>query len=212
MNKSIFLVLVSILFTLAGLAQEKKVEESTPDSLRTNLRKEGIVMKDSVVKKRKMINPLGPSKAAFFSAVIPGLGQAYNKKYWKTPIAIGAIGSGVYMYTYNNDLYGRFRTAFKSRKAGFTTDEFYDPDNDLPTPHFELDKLETQQERFQSDRDLWLVFTIAMYALNIIDANVDAHLKQFNIDQDLSMDFKPYLELSPVTQDPNYGMALIIKF
>lgn len=212
MNKS-FLSLLCILFSfVVSYAQEENVPENAKDSLKTKLGKDGIVVQDSIFEKRKVINPLAPSKAAFYSAVLPGLGQVYNKKYWKAPIAIGAIGAGIYAYTYNNDLYGRFRTAFKSRKAGFTNDEFYDPDNELPTPHFELDKLENQQERFQSDRDLWLVFTIAMYALNIIDANVDAHLKQFNIDEDLSMDFKPYLELSPTTNDPNYGMALIIKF
>ncbi len=60
---------------------------------------------------------------------------------------------------------------------------------------------------------IWFVgITIAMYALNIIDANVDAHLKQFNIDDDLSLDFEPYLDLNPITNNPNYGMALTIKF
>ena len=72
--------------------------------------------------------------------------------------------------------------------------------------------LENQQERFQRDRDLWLVLSIVAYSLNIIDANVDAHLKQFNIDNNLALDFEPYLDLNAVTNNPTYGMALTIKF
>ena len=63
-------------------------------------------------------------------------------------------------------------------------------------------------------RDLVLVVTIIMYALNIVDANVEAHLQQFNIDDNLSMDmeFNPYIDLNPITNNLNYGMALVIKF
>ncbi len=125
------------------------------------------------------------------------------------------IGTGVYAYTYNDDLYDRFRTAFKRRQAGFTDDEFYDINEDNAQgspPDLDTADLERQQENYQRDRDLALVITIAMYALNIIDANVDAHLKQFNIDEDLSMDFKPYLDLNPITNNPNYGIAFTIKF
>ncbi|MCP4976919.1 MAG: hypothetical protein GY931_12220 [Maribacter sp.] len=196
-------------------AQNKEVPENAKDSLKTNLRQEGIVVQDTIFEKRKKINPLAPSKAAFYSAVLPGLGQIYNKRYWKVPIVYAVIGTGVYAYTYNDDLYDRFRTAFKRRQAGFTDDEFYDINGDNPIgadPDLDTDDLERQQENYQRDRDLALVITIAMYALNIIDANVDAHLKQFNIDEDLSMDFKPYLDLNPITNDPNYGIAFTIKF
>ena len=172
-------------------------------------------MQDSLFENKKVMNPLAPSKAAFYSAVLPGLGQIYNKRYWKVPIVYGAIGGSIYAYTWNNDSYRRFRTAFKRRQAGFTDDEFYDINGDnQPNDPPDLDSgdLENQQERFQRDRDLWLVVSIALYALNIVDANVDAHLKQFNIDDDLSFDFQPFLDLNQVTNDPTYGMALTIKF
>ncbi|MDX1769070.1 MAG: DUF5683 domain-containing protein, partial [Arenibacter troitsensis] len=79
-------------------------------------------------------------------------------------------------------------------------------------PDFSEAALESAQERYQEDRDLWLLVTIGMYALNIVDANVDSHLKQFNVDDDLSMDFKPYLDMDSITAKPVYGMALTIKF
>ena len=211
----LLILLAAFLMVTGAFAQEDKKEENAVDSLRTDLREEGIVLQDSMIVKRKAINPLAPSRAAFYSAVLPGLGQIYNKRYWKLPIVYGAIGGGIYAYTWNDGWYDRFRTAFKRRQAGFTDDEFYDRDNnnapDDP-PDFDLDVLENQQERFQRDRDLWLLVTIAMYALNIVDANVDAHLKQFNVDEDLSFDFEPFMDLDPVTMDPNYGMALVIKF
>ncbi len=215
MNRSLTAFVFSILFIWISSAQEIEPKQTAKDSLKTDLKQEGIVIQDSIFEKKKKINPLAPSKAAFYSAVLPGLGQIYNKRYWKVPIVIAVIGAGVYSYTYNDDLYDRFRTAFKSRQAGFTDDEFYDINEDNAEgapPDLDLDDLERQQENFQRDRDLALVITIAMYALNIIDANVDAHLKQFNIDEDVSMDVQPYLDLNPITNNPTYGIAFTIKF
>lgn len=203
------LFIFSVLFTLA----QEGPKESPEDSVIQNPKKQELVIEGKVEKKR--INPLAPSKAAFYSAVLPGLGQVYNKRYWKVPIVIGAIGVGIYAYNYNNDLYVRFRTAFKRRRAGFTDDEFYDVNGSgiVPgSPDFSDSALQDGQERYQRDRDLALFITLALYALNIIDANVDAHLKQFNVDDDLGLDFKPYLEYNPIIGNPNYGVALTIKF
>lgn len=210
-----YLSLLSTLLLFINFSFSQEEQDSIPkteiDSVQADLADKGVVIKDSVSfkKAKKEFNPLAPSKAAFYSAVLPGMGQIYNKRYWKAPIVWGAIGGSVYMYIYNNDQYQRFRTAFIRRQAGFTDDEF---NGEGTLPLFDVERLEYQQERFQSDRDLWLVAAIALYALNIVDANVDAHLKQFNIDDDLSIDFEPYLDLNQVTNSPNYGMALIIKF
>ncbi|WP_289062418.1 DUF5683 domain-containing protein [uncultured Zobellia sp.] len=213
MSKSLLALVFISLFTLTVTAQEETAKNKEVDSLQTDLAEEGIIVVDTLKKERVKINPLAPSKAAFLSAIIPGLGQVYNKRYWKVPIVYGAIGAAVYGYTWNNNNYQRFRTAFKRRRAGFTDDEFYaNPTNPSNVPLLGLDDLQSQQERFQNDRDLLLLVSIALYALNIVDANVDAHLKQFNIDDDLSFDMEPFLDLDPVTNNPNYGMALIIKF
>jgi hypothetical protein len=214
--RSYITFLITILFSIQScFSQEENetVPTTETDSISSTLAEQGIIIKDSVSfkKSKKEFNPLAPSKAAFYSAILPGMGQAYNQRYWKVPIVWGAIGGSIYMYTFNNDSYQRFRTAFKRRQAGFTDDEFYDLNNGI-LPSLDVDDLEYQQERFQRDRDLWLVVAIGMYALNIVDANVDAHLKQFNIDDDLSIDFEPYFDLNQVTNSPNYGMAVIIKF
>lgn len=217
MRKNPTLVFVLLFFIHFCFSQEKQETIATPekDSVLTSKGEEVVIIQDSLVIRKTAFNPLAPSKAAFYSAILPGLGQIYNKRYWKVPIVWGAIGGSIYAYTWNNDNYKNFRTAFKRRQAGFRDDQFYDINGDNPLgaePDLDLEDLEFQQERFQRDRDLWLVVTIGMYALNIIDANVDAHLKQFNIDDDLSIDFEPFLDLNQVTNTPSYGMVLTVKF
>ncbi|SMP16127.1 hypothetical protein SAMN06265375_102187 [Muriicola jejuensis] len=210
MNKGPFFFLL-LFFCLAQSHAQKK--ESDTDSLRNNLKGKGIVVDGRIEKKK--VNPLAPSKAAFYSAILPGLGQIYNRRYWKVPIVYGAIGTGVYAYVYNDDLYDRFRSAFKRRRAGFTDDEFYDINGSgivAGSPDLSDEALQDAQERYQRDRDLALLITIGLYAFNIIDANVDAHLKQFNVNDDLSLDVRPYLENHPITSAPNYGVAMVIKF
>jgi len=197
---------------MAVQAQEEVPQNQEVDSLQTDLKQEGIIVVDTIKTKKARINPLAPSKAAFYSAVFPGLGQIYNKRYWKVPIVYGAIGAAIYGYTFNDRQYKRVRTAFKRRQAGFIDDEFYDPDGTGNGPLIDLEDLQNEQENFQRDRDLLLLVAVAMYALNIVDANVDAHLKQFNIDDDLSFDMEPYIDLDPITNSPNYGMAVVIKF
>lgn len=213
MNKGQLLLWFCLFFMWFCTAQEQDKDAQEIDSIKTNIKEQGIVVDGTVVKKK--VNPLAPSKAAFYSAVFPGLGQIYNKRYWKVPIVYAAIGTGIYAYLYNDDLYDRFRSAFKRRRAGFADDEFYDINGSgivAGSPDLSDEALQDAQERYQRDRDLALLITIGLYALNIVDANVDAHLKQFNVDDDLSINVQPYLEYHPVTLDPNYGMALTIKF
>lgn len=201
------------LTTFYASAQETEGPASEQDSIVNGLKDQGIVV-DGSLKKRE-VNPLAPSKAAFYSAILPGMGQIYNKRYWKVPIVWGALGVGIYAYTFNNGEYNRFRDAFKRRRAGFFDDEFYDINNSgiVPgSPDISDAALQDAQERFQRDRDLALAITIGLYILNIVDANVDAHLKQFNVDDDLALDVKPFLDYNPVTTDPQYGIALTIKF
>ncbi len=216
MSKSHFTALFFGLFIWVCTAQEKdsipNTNQKEIDSLQNDLKKEGIIIVDTLKKKKVSINPLGPSKAAFFSALLPGLGQIYNRRYWKTPIVWGILGGAIYGYIYNDNNYQIFRTAFKRRQAGFTDDELFDRNGDGVGPDFDLGVLQSQQERFQRDRDLWLVGAIAIYILNIVDANVDAHLQQFNVDENLSFDMQPSLDVDPVTNRPNYGMAVVVKF
>ena len=152
--------------------------------------------------------PLAPARAAFYSAVLPGLGQAYTKKYWKIPIVYAAIGTGIYFYLDNNRNYNDFRDIFKRRLAGFTDDRFINQQTgEILVSNEQLISL---QERFRRDQELSLLLTVAAYLLNIVDANVTAHLQQYNITDDLSL--KPGINFNEFDLTPNYGVTLNFNF
>jgi len=196
------LIIVLLAFPFATNSQESNSEEELG---------ENIVILDSI--SRSPIDPLSPAKAAFYSAILPGLGQAYNKKYWKIPIIYAALGTGIYFYIDNNNEYNRFRDAFKSRLAGFDTDEFWGIDingNPLTSPNISNDALIRAQRTLNRNREISILVTIGIYVLNIIDANVDAHLLQFNIDENLAV--KPHFNFNELDATTNLGLTLNFQF
>jgi hypothetical protein len=143
---------------------------------------------------------LAPSKAAFYSAVLPGLGQIYNKKYWKVPLVYGALGTTIYFYISNNNKYHAYRDAYKRRLEGFNDDEFTYLDNS---------RLIAAQKFYQNNRDLSALLTGLFYILNIVDANVDAHLMQFNVNDNLTI--KPDFYRNEFSANQNLGISLTLK-
>lgn len=156
---------------------------------------------DSIATSKSTINPLAPAKAAFYSAVLPGLGQAYNKKYWKIPLVYGALGTSIYFYVNNNKKYHEFRDVYKQRLEGYTGDQYSYLDND---------RLVQAQKFYQRNRDLSALVTVAFYVLNIVDANVDAHLMQYNVNDNLSL--KPDWYRNDFTSKQNLGVTLSYQF
>lgn len=152
------------------------------------------------------IDPLAPATAAFYSAVLPGLGQAYNKKYWKIPIVYAALGAGVYFVVDNQNEYERYQTAYKLRISG-REDEFNGEDGN---PNVSEEGLIRAQEVLKKNRDLALFVTIGIYVLNIIEANVDAHLDDKAFNTNLSL--RPALYISPIDNQAYAGVNLKFDF
>lgn len=205
LNKPLTFLLVCFLFSIFGFAQVQK--DSTVNTTIDELK-----LDKATITKRE-IDPLRPSKAAFYSAILPGLGQAYNKKYWKIPIVVGAIATGIVVHDFNNKQYKRYRDAFKRRLAGFTDDEFYGVDangNPANIPIISDDALIRAQRQFRRNRDIATLITIGIYVLNIIDANVDAHLLQFNVDENLVM--RPHFQYNPMEDSSDLGVTVNFKF
>ena len=200
LNKKLFfgiLCFISISFSSA------QVEN---DSTSIGLDKETVLIDNAFIEKKE-IDPLRPSKAAFYSAILPGAGQFYNKKYWKIPIVWGAIGTGIYFYLRNDKQFDRYRDAYKRRLAGFTDDEFSDANGN---PLISNDGLIRAQQQFRRNKEVSLLVTIGLYALNIIDANVDAHLLQFNVDENLSL--SPHYQYNQIENSGDLGLTLNFKF
>ncbi len=156
------------------------------------------------------INPLAPARAAFYSAILPGLGQAYNKKYWKIPLVFAAVGGGIYSYTWNRRKYNEYRDAYKERLLFGTQSK--DAFNNQATGGIYLSeaKLIDAQKQFQRQRDLSLLVTVALYVLNIVDANVDGHLRQFNVNGKLTV--RPDIYDSNINYTQNVGVTLNYNF
>ena len=198
-NKFLILTVFLLAICFSAVAQEDQKEDKkkNPNNVPTE---ELTVEAGSIIK--DPIDPLSPARAAFYSAVLPGLGQAYNKKYWKIPIVYAGLGIGIYFYIDNNKEYNRYRDAYKRRLAGFEDDEFYGT--------VTTDGLEEAQKQFGRNREISLLVTLAIYALNIIDANVDAHLLQYNVDDNLSL--KPHYKLNEFDNTGDLGLTLNFKF
>ncbi|MFD2914268.1 DUF5683 domain-containing protein [Psychroserpens luteus] len=194
LNKLVYSSLFFLLFSSITFAQDDKKTDEVDTGL--------MVVQDSIsTKKRAPFDVLAPSKAAFYSAVLPGLGQAYNKKYWKIPLVYAAIGIPIYLYIQNDKDLNLYRDAYKRRLAGFDDDQF---------SNISDDGLINAQQQLRRNKELALLVAIGMYALNIVDANVDAHLLQFNVDEDLS--FRPHFRYNQMENNTNLGLTLNFKF
>ena len=193
----------SLLCILLVLFSFSRIQAQT-DSLSIQAKKG--VETEVVEKDYEPYNALAPAKAAFYSAILPGLGQAYNGSYWKIPIAYGGLATGIYFYLDNDKEYNRFRDAYKNRIAG-REDEFNGKGDRVLVS---TDRLISAQEFYQKNKEISLLVTVGVYILNIIDANVEAHLRQFNVDEDLTL--QPNLDFNSLTGKTNYGLTLNFNF
>ncbi len=186
--RSLLLILFS-LFLIPNLAAQEKDTLIIPS-------KPGITVSDTAERI--------PGKAALYSAVLPGLGQIYNRKYWKLPIVYAGFGTLVYFIDRNNRYY-------TDLKRGLI-----DPDYDLIYYDFELttDQLERGKDLYKRWRDLSIILTVGFYALQIIDATVDAYLFDWDVGEDISFQVEP--SALPVYRPGNishsFGLRACVSF
>lgn len=127
------------------------------------------------------VTKLSPAKAGLYSAVLPGLGQFYNKKYWKIPIVWGAVGTGVGIALWNDKQYKIYRGYYVAKLNG-TPNEFVDSN-----PRFTKEVFGNAQDQYKRQRDYAIGIAALIYILNIVDAVVDAHLYEGRHDPDLAV-------------------------
>jgi hypothetical protein len=168
---------------------------------------------DSIkVKKSKVEH--SPRKATIYSAVLPGLGQIYNRKYWKVPIVLGGFATLGYFINFNNDVYTTYKQAYSDL---IDTDPNTNSYLDLKVNpiFFQADKrtqftenLRIAKDGWRRNRDMVVIGTVVFYALNIIDASVDAHFFDFDISDDLTINWAP----GPVMCMDKKGIGINCKF
>ena len=179
----IFLFLVS-----AAYSQDQPAEKLVVIKDSSGIKK---TEPDTTVKKKVY----SPRVAAIRSAILPGLGQIYNKKYWKLPIVYGALGTTGAVFVYNLKNYRDLRFAYAAKyKAALpppqrdSTDYFKIKPEFLPLSQ---ESLRFNRDQFRRNLDYSVLVFLLLWGLNVVDASVDAHLKSFDVSPDLSLQIRP---------------------
>lgn len=152
-----------------------------------------------------------PTKATLMSAVLPGLGQYYNKKYWKIPLVYGAIGTTAYFYIKFQNEFEKYRQAYVDLMDGDESTRSYE-EFEIP-PGVTVERyLTVYRDNNRRFRDWWMIGLLASYSLNIIDAVVDAHFFDFNVDDNLTLRIEPQWNPGPEALNRHIGVNLRISF
>ncbi|MGI8583276.1 MAG: DUF5683 domain-containing protein [Chitinophagaceae bacterium] len=192
--------ILSIFFCENCIAQQKSdtIINST-DKKQDTLATKNILSLDTSAKK------YNPRVATFRSAVLPGWGQAYNKKYWKIPIIYGVLGTTAAVYLYNLKTYKILKEAVILRSDS-------DPLNDsLVDPrfiNFSTESIRSNRNSFRQNIDYSVLFFLLFWGINVVDATVDAHLKAFDVSDDISFRVKPGYSPNANTA----GISLVFAF
>lgn len=159
-----------------------------------------------------------PRKATIYSAILPGLGQIYNKKYWKVPLIYAGFGTIGYFINWNNDNYQLYKTGYRHLTDNDPNTQDYLKIEAVRRNNYDLDNpnqfnnlktaISRQQDYYRRNRDLLVISFIGFYGINILDASVDAHFMDFDISDDLSLNWQP----SIVNLDNNYIYCINFRF
>lgn len=216
-----------------GFAQDAKSFEIKADSSRIEAAADSTVRSvmlaaDSLPKPAQIKMEFKPDpKKAVLMALVPGLGQIYNRKFWKLPIVYGGLMGCMYAVTWNNRNYQDYSTAYKdimmdAEAPNRPVEEFhtswqdflgvgYDPKEWVTNTNFQT-QLKNRKDYYRRYRDLSIIITVGVYALSIIDAYVDAQLFDFDISPDLSMHWEPSVTPQTAYSSRSYGLNCSIKF
>ncbi|WP_299103362.1 DUF5683 domain-containing protein [uncultured Alistipes sp.] len=156
-------------------------------------------------------------KATTLACIFPGAGQIYNRSYWKVPFVVGGFASMIYCIDWNNRGFQRFKKAYN-----LLADYEQNPDKypNGPTDEFQgrysASYIKNMRDNFRRNRDLCIIISGALYALQIIDAHVDAHLKDYDISDDLTMNLEPLVDYPYIpsmnANRPVFGFNMSLKF
>ncbi|MGG9961018.1 DUF5683 domain-containing protein [Ferruginibacter sp. SUN106] len=150
--------------------------------------------------------PYNPRVAILRSAIIPGWGQATNKKYWKMPIVWGALGTTAYIFRRNIKQFKAANAAYKNAIDNDTSNDYL-----IPEPYHSVlsspDRIKSFRNSVRQNVDYSVLFFIAFWGLNVVDAAVDAHLKTFDVSDDLTLLIKP--GYSPMAN--TNGISLVLN-
>jgi len=148
-----------------------------------------------------------PTRATLMSTCLPGLGQLYNKKYWKIPVIYAGFGIMTYFIYTNTDEYLNYKCAYIESTNGSTNGSYA-----YLVQRYSPEELISAREYYRRNLEISILITALWYAVNILDATVDAHLYTFNITDNLTMKMEPALLPTQVNYKPAAGLKLSLHF
>jgi hypothetical protein len=204
-KKLIFLFIGCIFFCSAELSAQKK-DTSAPKNSAVTKKDSTLVKSDTVVKLK-----FRPQVATRRAAILPGWGQATNKEYWKIPLVYGVLAIPGALYFYNDSWYNKTKYAYeaKFKAQAPTLDSSGLAGIDPQLKNLGLASLQSYRNTFRRDRDYSILYFILAWGLQVADATVFAHLKQFDVSDDLSLQVKP--QFNPNTRTPGLGLVFNFK-
>ncbi len=155
------------------------------------------------------------NKATTLATICPGAGQIYNKSYWRVPIVVGGFATTVYCIDWNNRGYQRFKKAYRLRyDFDQNPDNYPNGSQDEFRGRYSATFLKNLRDSYRRNRDLCIILTAGLYVLQIIDAHVDAHLRDYDISDDLGVNIQPMINYNPALGPSSaaFGMNLNITF
>lgn len=162
-------------------------------------------------------NP-SPQRAVWLSALCPGLGQIYNRRYWKLPIVVGGFMGLGYATNWNNNQYQDYVQGYRDLMDSDPNTksylDFFPPtvnENDLDTEWLKR-TFKSRRDYFRRNRDLCIICLVALYLVCMVDAYIDASMAHFDITPDLSLDMTPTLMMQPTTRKPALGINWAFTF
>ena len=209
MKKLLFLL---FLLKLTSIIQGQVIRIDTSKIVNIDKKIKVYSKQDSLKKFYKII----PRTATIRSAMVPGWGQVYNRQYWKLPLVAGAFAVNIYFIVRNDMRYHYYRNILGTTYAGGTTSTattFKVPIYDDPASirEYNQDQLNNIVAGYRKNRDGSYLILLAVWAGNIVDANVTAHLKTFDMTDDISLKIQPTFS-SPDIMEPVFGAKLILAF
>ena len=202
MKKIIFFFCFTVIFATAYGQTDSTIQKdyTISNQIDTILKKKSIIQSDSSIIRTKKHSVL---KSVLLSTFLPGLGQVYNKKYWKIPIIYAGLSGLGYGFFSNLNNYTKARAAYLSSVDSM-------PVTDVQYSNLTTSQIQTLKNGYKSTMDVFSIFAILWYSLNIVDAAVDGHMFNYDVSNDLSLELQP--QIQQWNQHTYCALSIKLKF
>jgi hypothetical protein len=210
-----FILLFNLIIEINAAGEVIPTDSTSKKSYFDSLK---VFTKTDVLSNSKLPYKIVPRTATLHSLMIPGWGQLYNRQYWKLPLVVGAFVTLGLIANYNHTRYKKYREYYYI-VSPHTDDPKYIPPSTVAVPYedgvirdLDVNQLKRINDGFRRNRDYTYIGFVIAWAFNVVDANVSAHLKTFDVSDDISLKIKPALDFNPINNSLVSGLTFSFNF